>query len=246
MSQSCNATVVIPAYNEEGYIEKCLRSIAASLLKLVIASPRRFEINPREFVDGTAYEGPFEKVDVVSPAPDITEEEFPEYYKTAKLRLCIHYAEKPILIEPTLLKNPTVRQLFGEKLINKIVDWIKSHRAPNFFNNRNAFIQEYLRDCMHTKTPEEIQSSFLEGYQSIRKLSNIELQSLFPFILARQIWYMGSFKAYIDLIGEKYYDDEYWDRMIRTLGEWLANAQKEFLSNYAITQNLGRRSSMLC
>lgn len=110
----------------------------------VIASSRRFQVSPREFIDGTAYEVPFEKVVVVSPAPDIEKSDMDEYYQAATLRLCVHFVEKPILVSPSLLKDQQIKERLDISLIKDISRWLEVSQIPNIFYHRNEFIFGYL------------------------------------------------------------------------------------------------------
>lgn len=71
-----------------------------------------------------------------------------------------------------------------------------------------------------TDSPEENFGAFLRGYQSIRDLSSVERRSIVDLILARNIWYAGTFKLYIESSGEEYYTDQYWNSIINNLKRW--------------------------
>ena len=59
----------------------------------------------------------------------------------------------------------------------------------------------------------EISASFLAGYQSVRPLSEAELDSLLPFMLIRQIWIMGTLTLLADIFGHLWFKAFYEQKM---------------------------------
>ena len=110
----------------------------------VISSPRRFEISPKDFIDGTTYEGPFEPIKQTKPKPDINQNQVQSLSRIASLRVCVHYVEKPILVNPKLLLNPLVNLKLTTPLIKDMQNWIKNTTKPNLFTQRNKFFIDYL------------------------------------------------------------------------------------------------------
>ena len=55
----------------------------------------------------------------------------------------------------------------------------------------------------------EISASFLAGYQSVRPLSEAELDSLLPFMLIQQIWIMGTSILLTNISGESWLKNFY-------------------------------------
>lgn len=68
-------------------------------------------------------------------------------------------------------------------------------------------------------------NSFLDGYSSIRKLSEIELSSIPVFAALRELWLLG---LHTDVIkrnaGCSWYNDSYFDRGISIFKLWYERA----------------------
>ncbi len=119
----------------------------------VISSPRRFEISPQNFLDGTTYEGPFGIVNRSRSAIDIQEKDIASNINIGSLRICVHFIEKPILINPKLLNSLKVKKLFGKKIITQIIKWINDTKKPDLFQERNKFFIDYLHSFHFTFGP---------------------------------------------------------------------------------------------
>ncbi len=78
----------------------------------------------------------------------------------------------------------------------------------------------FLWDAWHTQGSLEMQKAFFQGYQSKRELSNQESKVILSLILARQIWYMGTFNMYIERVDSNFYNQEYWNRLMNQLKIW--------------------------
>jgi len=116
----------------------------------VISSPRRFESSPQNFLDGTTYEGPFGIVNSSKSTIDIQEKDITNNINIGSLRICVHFIEKPILIDPKLLNSLKVKKLFGKKLTTQIKKWINDTKKPDLFQERNKFFIDYLHS-FHSK-----------------------------------------------------------------------------------------------
>jgi Ser/Thr protein kinase RdoA (MazF antagonist) len=64
---------------------------------------------------------------------------------------------------------------------------------------------------------DELWAPFLQGYQSVRKLSEAELDLIPTFVQCRRIWIMGSHTTYPE--ANLWIDDAYWDRYLAALRE---------------------------
>lgn len=60
----------------------------------------------------------------------------------------------------------------------------------------------------------------IEGYQSIRRLTDLELSALPSLIKARHLWMLGEHVADIPVIGASRIGDEYWDENMALLKRW--------------------------
>lgn len=69
--------------------------------------------------------------------------------------------------------------------------------------------------------PPEIASSFLAGYQSVRPLSEAELESLLPFVVIRQIYLLGSPLRLADFTGYLWFDERWWESNFKRIKELL-------------------------
>jgi Ser/Thr protein kinase RdoA (MazF antagonist) len=78
----------------------------------------------------------------------------------------------------------------------------------------------FFRNARLRGDPPELGEAFLEGYQSVRTLSPAELRAIPWFVMARQIWRMGVRIAEIDLCGDEWLVDGYWERIVGALRKW--------------------------
>jgi len=67
-----------------------------------------------------------------------------------------------------------------------------------------------------------VRASFLEGYQSVRTLTNGELRSLPTFMNIRPIWDAGDMLTTAHLRGGVWAPDGYWERLIRHMRALMA------------------------
>lgn len=116
------------------------RSSAAS----ITLSDRRFHAGPKEFFDGTAYEREFLRINSTNPSADIDPSMIEQLMVIATHRQCMHFIEKPLLIDPTLLDNVGVQNFLGDHLYREVKAWIGYNPQPDIFLERNKFILEYL------------------------------------------------------------------------------------------------------
>jgi Ser/Thr protein kinase RdoA (MazF antagonist) len=78
----------------------------------------------------------------------------------------------------------------------------------------------FFRNARLGGAPPAMGEAFLEGYRSVRTLSPAELRAIPWFVIARQIWRMGARTAEIDLCGDAWLVDGYWERMVGALRRW--------------------------
>ena len=112
----------------------------------VISSSRRFEQDAAEYIDGTAYEKPFSKVINENKTKDIEEETIERHLFLAAKRQSMHYVLKPILADKNILNDEKVQNFLGTNLVSFIIDWTMNNKIPDFFDNREKFIFEYLNN----------------------------------------------------------------------------------------------------
>lgn len=111
----------------------------------IVRSARRVEISPVSYFDGTAYEIEFMRVDADEGSPgDVPSTELERLTQVATVRNCVHFVEKPILVDESLLYQERVIQFLGSELTNEMKKWIKSEHKPDLFLNRSEFILSYL------------------------------------------------------------------------------------------------------
>jgi Ser/Thr protein kinase RdoA (MazF antagonist) len=82
----------------------------------------------------------------------------------------------------------------------------------------------FFRNARLRGDPPEIGEAFLAGYQSVRTLSPAERRAIPGFVMARQIWRMGARIAEIDLCGDEWLVEGYWERMLGALRNWAEEA----------------------
>ncbi len=84
-------------------------------------------------------------------------------------------------------------------------------------------IGKFLHVAIRMKIDVEVRNSFIEGYQAIRKLSEVELAAIPVFVKAAHIWVMGiNTNAVGDVLPYGWFDDDWLDgrlRMLRSLSE---------------------------
>ena len=68
----------------------------------------------------------------------------------------------------------------------------------------------------------EIREAFVEGYQSVRRLSDAELAAIPTFVKIRPIWDTGDILAMAHLFGVAWANDRHWDRLTKELRELMA------------------------
>lgn len=78
----------------------------------------------------------------------------------------------------------------------------------------------FFRNAGLRGAPPEMGEAFLDGYRSVRTLSPAERRAIPWFVMVRQIWRMGVRAAEIDLCGDEWLVDGYWDRMVGALRQW--------------------------
>ena len=70
--------------------------------------------------------------------------------------------------------------------------------------------------------PLEIGAAFLEGYQSLRRLSAAEIAAIPTFVKIRLIWDTGDVLAMVPLWGAGWVNDWHWDGLIGKLRRLMA------------------------
>jgi Ser/Thr protein kinase RdoA (MazF antagonist) len=78
----------------------------------------------------------------------------------------------------------------------------------------------FFRNARLREAPPEMGDAFLEGYQSIRTLSPAERRAIPLFVMIRQIWRLGVRCSEVDLSGDEWLVDGYWDRMVGAPRQW--------------------------
>jgi Ser/Thr protein kinase RdoA (MazF antagonist) len=64
--------------------------------------------------------------------------------------------------------------------------------------------------------------TFLEGYQSVRALSQTELEALPSFVILRQIWLLGIGAKNLPNIGLSLFESWAFDRCMPFIRAWMA------------------------
>lgn len=116
---------------------------------IVTVSARRMERNPYDFFSGNAYEQEFLRVNSPLEVNDVRNQDLETMLQTAIRRHCIHYVEKPIIMDQTLLASNSVQQLIGLPQTEAIKHWLTTHPLPDIFLDRAAFF-DHLEDFDHT------------------------------------------------------------------------------------------------
>lgn len=79
-------------------------------------------------------------------------------------------------------------------------------------------IAKFLHVAMRMKTDVTVRNSFLEGYQSIRKLSETELAVIPAFITAAHIWVMAISASLVeDVLAYGWFTDDWLDARLAML-----------------------------
>ncbi len=78
-------------------------------------------------------------------------------------------------------------------------------------------VGKFYSSVRHHKDKQQIKNAFLEGYQSIRLLSAIELEAIPIFEIISVIWVMAIQVYNADRIGFKYLGHAYWERRFADL-----------------------------
>ncbi|MBW4502522.1 MAG: phosphotransferase [Scytonema hyalinum WJT4-NPBG1] len=79
-------------------------------------------------------------------------------------------------------------------------------------------IAKFLQVAMRMKTDVTVRNSFIEGYQSIRKLSETELAAIPVFITAAHIWVMGISASLVeDVLAYGWFTDDWLDARLAML-----------------------------
>jgi len=118
-------------------------TVKRNIFSTVTTSSRRFEFNPKKYLNGTTYESSFSKIDGDFTGLDIPKEKIKYYINIGNLRLCTHFVEKIILVDNKILKKIDVKKKLGTDLIVNIQNTILNEKPPDFLQERNMFI-EYL------------------------------------------------------------------------------------------------------
>lgn len=118
----------------------------------VTSSPRRIEAGPLEFLDGTAYERPFDKVETAATG-DLPHGRLDDALERGRLRAVHHFAMKPMLVCPELLDAPEVRSFLGAELRNGMLAWMQKPRPP-----RPVLLPERVHSGLPAGRPRAVRS----------------------------------------------------------------------------------------
>jgi Ser/Thr protein kinase RdoA (MazF antagonist) len=78
----------------------------------------------------------------------------------------------------------------------------------------------FFRNARLRGSPPELSAALLEGYQSVRTLSPAERRAIPFFTMIRQIWRLGVRCSEVDVSGDEWLEEGYWDRMVGALRQW--------------------------
>lgn len=117
-------------------------SVIRTKTEPVITSARRFRASPIEYLNGETYEKEF--IRPSKQSPDIGGADIWQTEQAAVLRLCVHFIEKPILCDPTIIKKREIASFLGTSLVKSILEWLTKNPRPDMFLDRNSFILNYL------------------------------------------------------------------------------------------------------
>ncbi|MFC3349327.1 glycosyltransferase family A protein [Streptomyces echinoruber] len=110
----------------------------------VRASARRLSADPYRFITGEAYEGEFVPVTGGNAPQDIDPARADDMLRLGLRRALLHFAFKPILLQPQLLRDADVQALLGPQLHAELYGWLGRHPAPDVFTARARFITDHL------------------------------------------------------------------------------------------------------
>jgi Ser/Thr protein kinase RdoA (MazF antagonist) len=93
-------------------------------------------------------------------------------------------------------------------------------------------IGTFFNNQLHQLGPKEgardVLAAFLAGYQSVRPLSQIELEALPFFVVLRQIWLLGVGAKNLPNIGLSMFEQWVFGQCIPLIKTWLVEAKNEF------------------
>ena len=87
------------------------------------------------------------------------------------------------------------------------------------FGYRAFEIGKFASSLMNNDQKKPLVNAFLEGYQEIRKLQTVELESVDYFQLVAIVWVMSIHASNADRIGYRYLERNYWDSKLQLLKE---------------------------
>jgi Ser/Thr protein kinase RdoA (MazF antagonist) len=85
----------------------------------------------------------------------------------------------------------------------------------------------FLWNARSNTLPNELWEAVVQGYQTIRPLTQAEQAAIPAFVYARQIWLMGVHTRARERFGDAWLSDFYWASKIQTLKLWLAEDQAQ-------------------
>lgn len=84
-----------------------------------------------------------------------------------------------------------------------------------------TFVDNQLYHLGNTAEAQAIWAAFLEGYQSVRSLSQTELEVLPSFVMLRQIWLLGRGAKFSPNIGLNLFEDWVFNRCMPLIRQWM-------------------------
>ncbi len=91
------------------------------------------------------------------------------------------------------------------------------------YGHRAFDIGKFISSMSFLKSKADNANAFLNGYQTVNQLSDIELESIPYFEVISKIWVMAIHIDNANQIGHKYLDRSFWVRRMRTLKEIVNN-----------------------
>ena len=87
-----------------------------------------------------------------------------------------------------------------------------------------TFTNNQIHQLGKTERTRRIVQAFLEGYQSVRTLSQAELEALHPFVVLRQIWLMGIGTRNLSNVGLSLFEHWVFGQCMPFIRAWMAGS----------------------